>query len=273
LKHFLVAASSTLLLSACTPSTPTTNYTAIVMGDSSTIVTEKDAQYLKNNTLDFKPTQTEPGINSKTIPPANTTKDTAVAVITKTKDSSNTNTTPQGFNTHWDKVNINWSQINLKEVSSTGNTYRYKSADKNTQQAAIAGTGLKNIAIKQRYRSTLMLSSSRGNVDLRQLGTYTSGWNTINVQEDNGKFTALPLQIKNVQFLSVNHAKIKKAVEVELTKRKASQKDKTNWLKEIRQTHTAKDSPCSIIVNQIELQLTGTGKDGKSFQKQIVIDL
>ncbi len=130
----------------------------------------------------------------------------------------------------------------------------------------------KNVTVKQRYQSRLLLKSPIGTVDLRDLGLYTSGWNTVPAAA-KGNTQSFDLNaLLRPSFSQVNNNKVKNAADRELRKRRAGSKTIQSWLKEIRNIRGANDKPCEIELDNVQFQISGTDAKGKPFRKNIRID-
>lgn len=151
-----------------------------------------------------------------------------------------------------------------------GLTYSLRSGNIGSSKLYIYG--VKNATIKQRYQSRLMLKSSLGSVDLRDLGLYTSGWNTVPAAQSGTTATINLNSLNNISYTQVNNNKIKNAADRELRKRRTNSRTIQNWMKEIKRVRGANDEPCDIILDNVQWQISGTDAKGKAFHKTIRVD-
>lgn len=259
-----------MLVSACGNNPGTPNREPIKLGDSSTIVTEKDSQYLKDDVMDLVPSQR---LNI----------DTAVAVPKKNKEVvardtaiSSGEQTVAGHTIAFGDAKIVMAGLQAKDARKQnaeredGLTYSLRSG--NIASSKLYIYGVKNATIKQRYQSRLMLKSGLGSVDLRELGLYTSGWSTIPASQSGTTATINLNSLNNIGFSQVNNNKIKNAADRELRKRRTNSRTIQSWMKEIKRVRNANDEPCDIILDNVQWQISGTDAKGKAFHKTIRID-
>jgi hypothetical protein len=246
---------------------------AIQLGDPSTIVTETDSQYLRDDVMD--------------IEPRSATRDSVVVAVQaapkpKAADTSSApKPQPQvkeaGYTIAFNDTKIVLTGLQLKDgrrqnpERDNGLTYTLGSG--NLPSARLMVYGAKNVTVKQRYQSQLMLKSALGQVDLRDLGLYTSGWNTLPAG-NSGEARAFNLNsLNNITYSAVTNDKIKRATDRELRNRRTSSRTIQNWMKEIRRVRSAQDKPCDIILDNVQWQISGTDAKGKPFQKTVRLDV
>jgi hypothetical protein len=104
---------------------------------------------------------------------------------------------------------------------------------------------------------------------LRDLGLYMSGWKTIPASKSGDQILFPLSDLNKVIFSAVNNSKIKNATDRELRDKRTNRKVIQNWMKEISRVKSANDEPCEIILDNVQLQISGTGTDGKTFRKNI----
>jgi len=248
---------------------------AIILGDSSTIVTERDSQYLKDDILDFEP--------KNTVATAEAAKpDTVVkAAAPAEKPEEPVKPSPKfaeaaGYGISFGNVKIVFEGIGANDAGrqnaekQDGLSYVVKSGK--LAGAKIHVYGAKDVTIRQRYQSRLALNSSLGTVDLRNLGLYTTGWKNVNASRSGAEYVFALTDLNRIAFSNVNNAKIKNAADKELRNRRSSKRTIQNWMKEIGNVRSANDNPCDIILDNLQLQVSGTGTDGKAFRKNIRMD-
>lgn len=262
-----------LLTASCDENTGKQGKGPIVLGDSATIVTEKDSQYLKDEVLDIEPRNKVVADTAVAVPahkPEATTPHRDTVVTTKRQPEE------PGQSIDFGGAKVVLTGLKLKEprrqnpAQENGLTYSLNSGSLGSSKLVVYGA--KNITVKQKYQSRLMLKSDLGTVDLRDLGIYTSGWNTIpgNNSGNSQSFTLSALH--HLAFSQVNNNKIKNAADRELRKRRTNSRTIQNWLKEIRRVRSATDEPCEIMLDNVQWQISGTDEKGKTFHKTIRVD-
>ncbi|KAA5534572.1 hypothetical protein F0919_08090 [Taibaiella lutea] len=269
-QYILYISAISILLASCGGEKSTSKGGAIILGDSSTIVTEKDSQYLKDDILDFEPNNVVSTQSSKAD-----TVVKAAAPVEKPQEpvQQPSKATAAGYSINFGNVKIVFEGIAANDATrqnaekQDGLSYVIKSGS--LAGAKIHVYGAKNATIRQRYQSRLMLNSKSGSVDLRNLGLYTTGWKNVNASKTGAEYVFALTDLNNISFSNVNNAKIKNATDKELRNRRTSKKTIQSWMKEISKTNSANDNPCDIILDNLQLQISGTGADGKSFRKNI----
>lgn len=179
-----------------------------------------------------------------------------------------------GYTIAFGSVKIVFEGINANDASrqnpqkQDGLSYVVKSGDMERSKIHIYGAA--NASVKLRYQSRLTLNSKLGTVDLRNLGLYMSGWENAPESKSGGQSAFSLNDLKNdIAFSSVNNNKIKNATDRELRNRRTNRKVIESWMKEISRTRSANDKPCEVILDNVQLQISGTGTDGKAFRKNI----
>jgi hypothetical protein len=269
-----IAALSVLILSSCGASSENQHKGPIVLGDSATIVTEKDSQYLKDEVMDIEPRRVQevdtavplPQSKEQTAVPA---KDTAVVAKQHQPEEN-------GQAIDFGGAKMVLSGLRLKEsrkqntIQEEGLSYSLNSGNLGTSKLVVYGA--KNITIKQRYQSKLILKSSLGTVDLRDLGLYTSGWNNVSGSNAGNAQSFGLASLSRIAYAQVNNNKIKNAADRELRKRRTNSRTIQSWMKEIKRVRSGNDRPCEIILDNVQWQISGTDEKGKPFRKTIRVD-
>lgn len=235
----------------------------IILGDSSTIVTEHDAKYLQDFDFGDAVPMAAPSLQSEVVTPAT---DTVI-------EATNTVSVADGQNIAFGSVKMMFVGLNLKEIrkqnpeKEDGLTYTLLSGQMNKNKLSISG--VKQVRVRQRYQTRLSLSSDLGLVDLRDLGMYTSEWSNLPYKNGVIEMTGLD----KVDFTQVNNAKIKSALDKELRKRKTNSKVLQSWMNEVKSVRNANDKPCDVILDNVQWQISGTDIKGVNFHKNIRLEL
>src|SRR5690606_36286169 len=155
---------------------------AIVLGDSSTIVTETDSAYLQEVVADFKEPVPETGLEPEApAPKADTAK--TIQEITKA-------TLPEikGFLLDSGTASAVFANIETREfrkqnpATSDGLSYAITSGKLSQLQVS----GVKELKVRQRYQSALLIKGRKGTLELP--GYYTSTWETLNGKQSGDQF-------------------------------------------------------------------------------------
>jgi hypothetical protein len=271
LKQYLLYISALGILTAsCGNENATSKGGAIILGDSSTIVTERDSQYLRDDILDFEPNNATETASPKADAAV---KATAPAEKPREPVEQPKSTTAAGYSINFGNIKIVFEGITANDANRQ-NAEKQEGLSYVVKSGKLAGAkvhiyGAKNATIRQRYQSRLVLNSKLGSVDLRNLGLYTTGWKNVNASKTGAEYVFALTDLNNIAFSNVNNAKIKNAADKELRNRRTNRRTIQSWMKEISKTRNANDSPCDIILDNLQLQVSGTGTDGKAFRKNI----
>jgi hypothetical protein len=266
-KHYILStgfAAATLLCS-CSNNEQPRKTGPIVMGDSSTIVTETDSQYLGDLVADIELAP------AKVAAP---TKEQAALPEAVKKDTVKAEATPKGYEINCGTYSIILTGIDAKEYKKqnpeTASSLSFARVSGNIEKAKIVLTGnVKNLSVKQRYQSQLLLDGSQGKLALPDLGLFTSGWSTQSVAGNSVSISGL----SNLQFVPINNRKLTNAADRALRKKKASAKAIQTWMKEIRKVNNAGDKPSVVVLNNVQWQISGVDKAGKAFTKTVRLDI
>lgn len=256
-----------IILSSCSENSGNSNKGPIKLGDSATIITETDSQYLRDDVIDLEPKPEAEEIPEQKVQAP--VKDTAVAVQAAAPKTD-------GYTVDFGEAKMVLAGLDARDArrqnaeKDNGLTYAVKSGK--LESGKVVFYGVKNVTVKQRYQSKLVLKSELGSVDLRDLGLYTSGWSPLPASAASGTQSFSLASLNRIDYTNVNNNKIKNAADRELRKRRAGSKTIQSWMKEIRGIRSADDKPCDIILDNVQWQVSGTDAKGRPFQKNIRID-
>lgn len=255
-------------LASCKDLSSSSDRGPIVLGDSSTIVTETDSQYLVNlvTDLELKPATSLQESNPATPVQPDTVK-AAVAepVAAKTDIAS-------GFSINFDGVKIVWSGLGAKELKPQNpqqqNSLSYLLQSGKLPQSKMIFYGVKNVTVKQRYQSSLILQSPSGKVDLKGLGFYTAPWTELKGKEYSYALSSLG----DPTYMEVSKARIRREAETVLRNKRTKNSLIQDWVREINKAKSVQQKPYEILLENVQWQISGTDDQGKTFQKNIRID-
>jgi len=258
------------LFASCSDLEPQKDHRPIVFNDSATIVTETDSQYLKDSVMDME---------AKALP-LETSKETPEPIKAQVPVPENKVVTAEkqenGFVIDFGNFKAVITNLETREfkkqnpVNDLGVSYKVTSGDLTKSNLIISG--VKNITVRQRYQSNLGLNANNQQLNLNNLGTYTSDWVNLNASHKNNQFIFDLKSLVSLTFKQISNATLKNAVQKELRNKRSNNKIVQEWLNSINKVKSANDKPCEIILNNVQWQLNGTDNNGKSFTKLIRID-
>jgi hypothetical protein len=264
------------LIWGCGNSSAPKNRGAIVFGDSSTIVTEKDPRFLSNNVEDFVPQKAVETIDTtasetpKAIetPKANTTK-TEIKEEPKPNSANGLNAPFQSLQVFMEGVNagpgkkIDWSKD--KAASFIVNDGEF-----NAQKMVVKGAEVNKIM--QRVQTIVLIKRTNGRVyKLAALPSSTSAWQTLKGSKGNYSITGLAKgQLKYNNKLSANA--IRNAVQKWARSSRLSKKETQQLLLSMRNVRSPQQAPCSIGLQSAVWKISAKDASGKPIEREIRVD-
>lgn len=259
----------TVFLAACGGRVLNNSSAPIILGDSSTIVTETDSQYLQDAIPDLE-------VREQPVAPAAVVADTTVAPPVADTAIPKPAVKIEGFNISLGDAAIVIQGPGLKENKKQDNRQNdlsYVLSSGSIGSAKLVFMGVKNVEVQQRYLSSAGLKSGLGTLDLKALGQYTSGWEKLAVKTEGDNKVSVAQGLNNPKFQNIGNAKIKNAADQALRAQKISKKDTQKWQKEISRMRSMNDKPGTVSLDAVEWTVTGTDTKGKSFKKTIRVAL
>ena len=280
-KFYSAISVFTLFLASCDNANNLSGkkFAPIVLGDSSGIVTETDADKLKNIVNDVE-YATTPIVAAEVI-------DDVVKEDKKPETASSPEPTPKVEEPKPAVVANNGKQLTLNignntqiiiagittkefrnQDPSTANDLSYLITAGDISKVNISVTNGKLKAISQRYQSTVGLKVEDAIWPLKSLGTKTSDWETKKVNgsynfSENGKLV----------FNTVSAQKLKDAAQKMLQQKRYKRDIVNNILNKIGSKTNPNSEPFKIIAQNYQFQIEGTDSKGKVFKKIIRLDL
>lgn len=247
---------------------------AIVLGDSSTIVTEADTTYLSDQVADI-----EPQAEGKPVSASAPDTEKKAEVSQPTPD----NTTPKTAEANAAAVNgftIDFGQgVKVSFPGITARSYQQQNPEKesgvsyavtsgNLSKSNLVVTGLKNITVRQRYQSYLELQSGKEKLSLKNLGSYLSDWESL-----SGNSTSFSLKLlQNIGYKSISQNTLRNGLRSAARSERLSRSETNFWINAIRRTRSAKDAPCRVEMDNVQWQISGETASGRRFHKTIRLE-
>lgn len=265
------------ILAACNGVNSSNNHAPIVLGDSSTIVIEKDSQYVHDYVTDFHPN----------LPAASETPDTPAAekpaaTTAATPATATTTTAPaqqappvapgKGLVIKFNEVTISIPGIATKSYSNSQNangaSFQLVSGTVNGNHIQITnGTVTK---VSQRYQVAVILKNHMGTFQLSTLSE-TTDWAPI--QGGNNVYTISGLEPNKLKMPAATTAEIREAVQKAARGRRLSKKKEQELLLSVRNTRSVNQAPLSTVLRSVIWKIEGKNAQGKPYQKQIRLDM
>lgn len=272
-KNMVLATGVVALLASCGDSKQGGSG-PIVLGDSSTIVTEGDANQLKDLVTDLNPV----------IPPSEEPKEEAPATTEAATTPTTTPTAQQapapealpsgpGLRAEFKEVTVVIQGIEVKQAGNknlekaNGAVFSLTNGSINGATLSLSGTITK---VSQRYQSVVLMKSDVGELVLDQLAL-TARWQEI---KGNGNtYTISGLDDKSIDYYDADAGDIRRAVERAAKRRRLSRRKVQDLVSDVRKVRSVKQKPLHGELRSVMWKVDGKDASGRSFSKQIRIDI
>lgn len=258
----------------------TQSHGPIVLGDSSTIVTETDPQRLQDLVTDLKPviTSSEPKDTEETaaktqVKAPDTAKKIAAPVAAKQPVPAAPNLSGNGLKADFNIMSLLITNIAAKQ-SGNPNLSHANGAVYTLQSGTINGNLIKvtsNVTkISQRYQSVVVLKNELGVLPLESLTT-TTDWEPL--KGINNIYRIAGLDEKSLEYPEVHRNEIHTAVGKAAKRHRFSRKKVQDWENSVRNVKSVNQKPLFVTLRSVMWKIDGKDASGKLFSKQIRIDI
>jgi hypothetical protein len=249
----------------------------IVLGDSSTIVTEKDPQKLQDLLVDLHPNIPESKDTAAPVEqkapeqkPADTEKKTVAAVPPKQQQPA-----PEvaGLKAEFKDVSVLIPSLNAKQAgrqnlqNANGAVYTWVSGNINGNLLKVMGNVTK---VSMRYQSVVVLKNDMGVLPLETFSTTTS-WETMKGMSNVYKITGL--DEKSLDHPDANRATIQNAVRKAAQRHRFARRRVQEWVNSAHNARSLDQKPFTTLLRSVMWKIDGKDANGRIFSKQIRIDI
>ncbi len=254
---------------------PTKNHGPIVLGDSSSIVTETDPSKLQDLVTDLNPVipSSEPRDTMATPPSApkkgpDTPKKNPVTVAA----NPTVTLTGPGLKADFNVMSLLIPNVNAKQ-SGNGNLSNANGVVFTFISGTLNGNLLKVTAnvtkVSQRYQSVVVLKNELGMLPIETLST-TTGWEALKGTSNIYRITGL--DEKNLDYPEANKNVILNAVTRAAQRHHMSRKKIQQWQNSVHNVRAANQKPLYVMLRSVIWKIDGKDAQGKIFSKQVRID-
>jgi hypothetical protein len=263
--------AGTLMLLSCNDGSKQ-NHGPIVLGDSTTIVTETDPEKLRDLVTDLKPeipsnTEKKDTVAASTAKPA----DTAKAV--KTAATPAALPTVAGLRADFTGVSVLIAGVSAK-IAGRGNLQHANGAVYTLENGTINGNTIRvtgNITkVSQRYQTVIMLKNNLGAILIDPLAT-TTDWEPL--KGGNNQYRITGLDAGSLEYSEANANAIRNAVTRAAQRRRMSRRKVQEMVNSVRNVRAANQKPLSVELRSVMWKIDGKDANGRNFSKQIRIDI
>jgi hypothetical protein len=253
------------MLTACNSNRNSKSRGPIVLGDSSTIVTETNTALLQDQVHDLKPV-----INSDEETGAKT-KDTAASQQPAASADAPAQAAPTGgLVAQFKEVTLNIPGITTRTYGKTdlqkarAATYELTTGSLSNAQLRISGGQVTKVS--QRYQTMLKLKDGGDELVLESLPKQTSDWEVLN--GSNGIYTISGLNANQLEYELPSGNALRNAVQQAARRAHLNRSDTQEWLDAVRNLRSANQSPAAVILRSVMWRI-----EGKGFNKELRIDV
>ncbi len=272
--HIALLSGITFLLFSCKDH-PSNNHGPIVLGDSSTIVTENDPQRLKDLVADLQPVIPPPENPDSVAAKAQAAADSAKKTKTAVTSPSVATSLPDvaGLKAEFKEVTVLIPGISAKQAGradlqrANGAVYTFVSGTINGSTIRVTGNITK---VSQRYQTTVVLKNEMGTMAIDPLST-TTGWEAL--KGSNNQYKITDLDQKSLDYPDVGTQAIRSAVMKAAKRHRYSRKKVAEWEYSVRRVRSVNQKPMYVMLRSVMWKIDGKDANGKIFSKQIRIDM
>ena len=262
--------SGVIMLHACGDDKKSSSNQPIILGDSSSVVTETDSQFLYNQTEDIAPNNHKS--SSKKIAQMMVQVDSLNA--TKKLEETPVSQTPllgltvsfEDFDVIFNNLSAHPSKRDPDARKSNNVSYIYDGGD--FQEMKIQVKNLHEVSVEEKLVTKLTAVTQNERFVLQSLGTYSSSWYTLPGKENLFISTGK----NSIQFNDVNQAKLKTAFTNALQAKKKNSNFTKKALEEVKNARAAIDAPFKIELYSVQFIVKGT-VNGTKIKKLIRFDI
>ena len=271
--HIALLSGMVLLLFSC-KDMPSKNHGPIVLGDSATIVTEKDPQRLKDLVTDLQPVIPAPENKDTAENKTAAAKDT----VQKTKPTAPappTQSLPDvaGLKADFKEVSVLIPGLNAKQAgrpnlqNANGAVYSLVSGNVNGNTIRVTGNVTK---VSQRYQTAVVLKNEMGTLLIESLSS-TTDWEAL--KGNNNQYRITDLDPKSLDHINANANTIRNAVAKAAKRRRYSRRKVQEWVESVHRVRAVNQKPLYVMLRSVMWKIDGKDANGKIFSKQVRIDM
>ncbi len=272
--HILTAAVIGLTAASC-GNKKAKNHGPIVLGDSSTIVTEKDPKKLMDLVTDLQPELPAAGAPD-TAGKGQATKngkDTASNRIATPVPMAQALPDVAGLKAEFKEMSMLIPGITAKLagnhnlLNANSAVYTLLSGSLDGGVIRLTGTITK---VSQKYQSVVVVKNKLGTLPLETLIENTD-WEPV--KPGKGGYPITGIDDESLSIPKANANSIRNAVSKAGNRRHLSHKKVQEWLSSVNNVHSAGQKPMAVTLRSVIWKIEGKNEAGKPFAKQIRIDV
>jgi hypothetical protein len=282
IKQVVLIAAAAILYS-CNNS-QSKNHGPIVLGDSSTIVTETDPDKLRDLVSDLQPVIKSAAVKDSiaaakvaaTEQKAADSAKNATASVTAQPEKQQQQPTQlagNGLKADFGSFTVLIPNLNAK-LASNANLTKASGAVYNFISGNIAASQLQVTAgvtkVSQRYQTVIVIKNELGTLPLETLSTTTS-WEALRASGNSYKITGL--EPKSLEHEDINRNTLRNAVRKAARRHRVSHRKAQEWEESVSDVRNATQKPLHVLLRSVMWKIDGKDANGKAFSKQVRVDM
>jgi hypothetical protein len=245
----------------------------IVLGDSSTMIIEKDSTYLRDLFDDVTVKEIE--VKKDTVSLAQTQQEVdREQKPAQEPEPAQTSPLDDGLHIPFKEITVFIPDIKTRTFNRQNpaqiNSVSYLLTDGKLKGNSFRISGATITRVSQRYMTTVMAKSDLGALVLETLN-YTSKWAPI--KGTNNTYAITGLEETRLDYTHASRSAIKKAITAAARKKRLSRQATQRWEASLKNVRSVNDKPLDVYLRSIMWKIEGREDNGKAFEKQIRIDL
>lgn len=250
---------------------------AIVLGDSTTIITEANPEYLADFVPDINNRKHQDTAANTPAADTITVAENKKADTAKATAKTSTATLPnngKGLTVEFSEVtvfipNIDTRSFKNQNVKSlNGVSYQLASGSLQGNQLEIKGGNVQKVS--QRYISTYVVSKNGKNLVLENMDE-TSAWKAV--KGSKGIYPIAGLEPSKLDAKKTNAGAIRTAVSRTARAERMSRSEIKEWEGLVKNLKRPDQEPVSVVLQSIMWRIEGKDAKGKSFSKEVRVDM
>lgn len=245
----------------------------IIMGDSNTIITEADSQYLHDFVADITPLEPQPVADTAHADTAQ--KDSTQALAAQAPAAPAVAAADgKGLKVAFSEVALFFPGIEARPAANsrnlqhaTGATYQLLNGELNGNTVKITSGNITDVSM--RYMTGVHAKNQLGILKL-DLGTLTS-WHSL--KGSNGVYEISGLDDRHLVTDKAGPSQIRSSVIRATREARLSRKMQREWQNSLRNVRSVRQHPLSVYLRSVMWKIEGKDANGKPFMKQVRIDL
>jgi hypothetical protein len=241
----------------------------IILGDSTSIVTETDPEYLTDYVDDIQ-------LRTINYDTTSTIKEDTSTAATAQPDGQNAPAADgKGLTIAFKGVTVLIPGIEARSLreqnleTASGASYQLTDGTLNGKELRFSG-GATVTEVSQRYMTIVLAKTDLGTLQLDRLDNLTD-WKPLT--GSNNAYTISGLDQDKLEYEKASSAQIRSAVERAARNKRFSRGNIRRWVHEVRNVRSVNQSPLHVVLRSVMWKIEGQDANGKPFHKQVRIDI